>query len=889
LRTDAALLAETLSDLYDPVVRLQYYSGGWVDVSASVMEAIRIDLPYSCQCTVKLDNSDGALDSLEPSDHIWRLAFGSGANLSDLPWLWGEGGGDSLSMDDQAKSLMLEGAWERLARWICKENHTTFGGDGTTTDAIYGLTIKGMINWVCQQAHLGYWELGSPGGLATSISEDSYIDVWTPYFIMYAGQTGFQIVKALLEMTSCVLVPYTDTFKLKKIDPAEASVYTYSDTGYHYFDEVQHEKHLWKPMKVTVLGPITYVHKVNDTVNGVTADAATSKASFVTLERDIKTRHNDHIQNSGGAYHSGEFPAPGSMVLDSPHKVVDTNVSDATGGSDWYAAARLACMHRVRHNAHIASTTYHLAADSGEHEINMRLRHEKRTSPEAATYPFTDPDNLATAAWAEDETTAIALMVDLAAEYAEHRLSLYHKENDTTNVLGSPINSLATAIARANEFKAALNAHGASTVFHYNADTDNIITSDDATILTDLCTLLNEERMDYNLHLGMPQAELLTLLNECKDEHNAHIASLSYHYAADTWSGITADDAVDQSSAAGLGAILQTDHNLHIGYPPDADLIAIANEHNLMAYTHFDEAGTHQIDDIAGRNALMAVAGAATLGAAYDLVTTTKTWYNLHLTRQAEYSQTYTHADWVEGMGEYVLRDIYGLATSDANCLALATAMVLRSELESDKGWIVTQGINALQELFDVVEVAGDVNGVKCTERIGGIRWYWRPLDGEIYQTIILGGVEYALQSNDNWMADDLKLLQDQSTQQAVASVPVAPTSAEVIKQSLANGQTVTVDYKLIAGYLYTAHVKFENTQDDEEGFTISAIPHDSTDAVVGGTAAAKLAGGRDERSFTFYSGNTAGAVIPYIQFSVTNNVGSARTFTVTLTLMKLM
>ncbi len=884
MRTDAALEAEQKSDDYDPVASLHYWDTGtssWVNLNPNdeLMEAIRIDLPYSTQAHIDLDNSEGTLDSLDLCGKIVRMGFGSSTHYSHLPYLWAEGWGNGLTMDAQSKTIFGQGAWEKLEGWICPANYDTFAGDGEVSSPIYQKTIKEMINWVCQQANLGKLSVGGSGGLAADISTDGHIATWKPFYIFYKNQNGKQIVKGLLELTQCLLVPFEDTFRIKKIDGTEASVYSYSDIAYHYFEEAHHEKHLWKPMKVQVVGPITFVHKATDTLNTVTAGPASDKASFATLAREIKADYNLHRQNLNGSFHTGTGGSS-AMTADLPHKAEGGNNMLGATATSWATLAQACYIIKYYYNTeHRASTVYHEAADS-TNVISSNLHHRCYTA-EPYGY-FADTTNVVGSDDATDLASAITLLNEMKADYNAHIFTAHHA--DIGPVVGSDdATELASAIALASELKADYNSHRSST-YHWTADSGNEVTTSDPTDEASLVSLANELKADYNSHIDFPQGEILAMINECKADYNAHRVQSGVHVTNDTWHVVDAADATDLSSGCTLAEEIKADYNLHKTHT-ETQIVAMANHEKAVLNGHFIADNTHSIDD----PNVVDAADATDLASAYTLINDIKAHYSAHLYAQNEHTGTYTHTDWTSDMGYYVWRDIFGLVTSDAIALAMATAIVLRAELESEKGKIVTLGINALQEMFDVVSIAGDVAGVLATDRIGGLRWFWQPLDGNCYMDVRLGGVQYTLPGNDNWMAEDLELLQEQSAQQAVATVPVAPSTVTVIDQQIASGATVSVDYPVQRGYLYMAKVGFKNDTDSNDGFSIEATPYDSTNTAVGGTKAAKCAGGEEQRSFPFYSGNLSGTTTPFVRVKITNNTGAAKDFSATIMLIQLM
>ena len=1101
MRVDAALEAEQKSDAYDPVATLHWHDGAnWIDLNPSdqLREGIRIDAPYSTQAQIKLDNSDGTYDALDVKGKLIRMGFGSGTHISYLPYLWGEGRGNGLSQDGITKYLYGQGAWEKLAGFICKKNYDTFAGDGVHNNDIYQMTIKQMINWVCQQAGLGVFSLGGSGGLAADISTDGYIENWKPSYIFYAGQTGFQIVKALLELTQCLLVPFEDTFKIKVINGEEAACCSYSDIGtlvhsgsasgrvagqlyasgenftsadvgrtannvtdstsaivtacldsthlqlsadifagteaYQvlandgnlFFESAQPEDHSWKPMKVQVLGPIVFIHLVQDTTNIVTGPVATDKATFATLAREIKADYNNHRLNVGGVYHP-VADTVNAMFMDLPHLVedlADTITQEDAGTGDYEACCDLLIAIRAAHNLHcdgLYTLDYHNVADA----VSLITTHLVHESP--AKDDVHEIYNVIV-----DIASAIDAISEAQWAYEGHLSFAGHLAEDTINGLSAPnaVDNLTASIA-ANEIKAKFNAHRTQSGVHHINDATNIITAADA--LDSLIGVLwysGASYVDYTaqakspavsdfkllvpiilgggipmfcfsdrtttLHLNIGQAatgdgtvtwkywngsswvtctgvtdntngfktagvdktvvfddpgdgvwvsstidgitgfwieadivemlylqgalgtnaqgtidesSIIALASDIKAKFNAHrnwweaaIATFAnaahncYEYHRELGPSPAAHVVTDEVNVGGSSvateiatAILRANdikakengHFLH----PVVSIVAMANHEKAQLNYHFIQATVHVINDTVDT---VVADNATDLTSACALVYAVAVAYNAHLSAQNQNSGEYTDPGWLAAMGYYVWRDIFGLTTSSAICVALAKAMVLRAKLESDKGSIVTQGINALQELFDVVSIEGDVPGVYATERIGVIRWYWQPEDGSYYMVIGLGGVSYTLQTNSNYMQSDLELLKQQISESTTQTVPPAPTIIPIIDQDIGNGANASVDYSVERGYSFSVIVSFANTTDGNDGFTVEAVAYDSAGNVVGGTKDKKCPGGEVQRSFTFYSGNTSGTSTPLVRVTISNSTGGSKHFHAMITPIKL-
>lgn len=111
--------------------------------------------------------------------------------------------------------------------------------------------------------------------------------------------------------------------------------------------------------------------------------------------------------------------------------------------------------------------------------------------------------------------TSLTLCNELIALFRQHYADETAHKLASTAVLpliGAAID-LASAITAANALKAAQNTHIASTALHYNADATNTISSANATIQSDLNTLLNELKTDLVAHVASaPQGSSIKLL-----------------------------------------------------------------------------------------------------------------------------------------------------------------------------------------------------------------------------------------------------------------------------------------------------------------------------------------------------------------------------------------
>ncbi len=129
-----------------------------------------------------------------------------------------------------------------------------------------------------------------------------------------------------------------------------------------------------------------------------------------------------------------------------------------------------------------------------------------------ATVTAEDPDD-----GEDDDGLAGALLLtnNLLGVYKFHMAdTLAHKVAGVALASYVPATTLATAITRANDIKSKYGTHRASTTYHYVSDGVDTISASDATILSDLITLLIELKADFNSHMASgPAAASLRLVD----------------------------------------------------------------------------------------------------------------------------------------------------------------------------------------------------------------------------------------------------------------------------------------------------------------------------------------------------------------------------------------
>lgn len=291
-----------------------------------------------------------------------------------------------------------------------------------------------------------------------------------------------------------------------------------------------------------------------------------------------------------------------------PHKADDTSnqvtASDAAT-ADLESVIDLEKALEAAYDAHLASTTVHIAADSTDVTTNKSvytkiktLADELKTDYNAhrakvsgTCHAEADSTNDVTASAVSSKATAVtllnqikakfnahcgmtevhgktgvyaaikALADDLKAQYNAHRVLVgtpaAHGAQDAVNdVTAAAVSDKATAVTLVNQIKAMFNAHCADAEAHGTA-----------TVLTDAQTLINELKAKYEAHRiltaggehgGADSTDVVTvadmttkesavaLLNDIKAQFNAHCALTagSVHGAADTVNPVVVADLV---------------------------------------------------------------------------------------------------------------------------------------------------------------------------------------------------------------------------------------------------------------------------------------------------------------------------------------------------------
>lgn len=283
-----------------------------------------------------------------------------------------------------------------------------------------------------------------------------------------------------------------------------------------------------------------------------------------TAPFSITTGVNDQFQLSVDGLDVGAvLPGGAAVTLDDVVAAVnDAYVSVASAGDLATFTAdviTLANSLRTAYSVHIASTTYHVAADS------------------------VDTLTLSTAT---DLATAIALLNQIESKFNAHLTqSGVHELNDAFNAVSLPAAvDLKSAVALAHALKDAFNLHLVQKGVHGHNDTvDSIASIPNATDLSSAITLVNAAKMDFDAHLSqsgvhlandatnivttataVDQTTAIALANAIKAAFNAHLSQSGVHVVNDTTNAVTAADATNLASLQTLANAIQTAFDAHL-------------------------------------------------------------------------------------------------------------------------------------------------------------------------------------------------------------------------------------------------------------------------------------------------------------------------------------
>lgn len=282
----------------------------------------------------------------------------------------------------------------------------------------------------------------------------------------------------------------------------------------------------------TAVATADVVAAINDAYLSVAspADIATMTASLVSVTNDIKAHYNTHIASTTYHVNADTFnPETGSNAVDLASSI--TLLTNLAG----------------KYNAHLTQATIH--------QINDAINGEVLAPPTTLQ-------------------TAVAFAHDLQEKFNSHLLQMgIHGHDDTTNISAAPAAvDLASSEVLANDLKTRMNAHFLAAGVHLTNDVTNTITLTNAVDLATTIALANQEKTNFN----------------------AHVVSTTYHVVSDTTNAVTAATAVDLPTAETLlNAIqlaynthrTQTEGSFHVHGTNDLVDTSLATLSNLVAYT----------------------------------------------------------------------------------------------------------------------------------------------------------------------------------------------------------------------------------------------------------------------------------------------------------------
>jgi len=275
MRTNDILKDRQQTTAFTPYLDISYYSSGpphdaggsWVEIAKTTDATLRIlrteesGEQYGGELIIELDNHESTYDAYS-LEGLWiRPRFGALATNSDVivtttedpPYFfvkkqWFE---TDTHLGKDRYYIYVIGMWLKLAMWVADDDYDS----AIATDDLYGLTVKEIVSAIMDKAGMF---------LGISISECSLVDsaTWKPTgFTISQGEDGRSVVKRLLALTKCTLIPRADGGVLKYLNPAEAKCYDFQTNAAHYYRRSISESALFKPMKVTVAditGAYTY-------------------------------------------------------------------------------------------------------------------------------------------------------------------------------------------------------------------------------------------------------------------------------------------------------------------------------------------------------------------------------------------------------------------------------------------------------------------------------------------------------------------------------------------------------------------------------------------------------------------------------------------------------
>lgn len=337
---------------FTPVVGVLYYDGAeWQAIAdADLWEVQHNESVYSSSCVVKINNYAGTYNSLDIRDKKVIIAWGavtpSGSETASTATLWGTGQRLTSSEDGTWYFLYAEGAWDRLRRWVCDDNYRYNQDDAT----LQNFDISEIINHIAEKAGT---DLGSDIGTL-----DGKVDSWEPIGDTIKGQSGLDIIKGMLGLTKCVLVPRGDDLSLKYPAAGDAVDRTYTSDSTHYFDISAAQSILFRPMKVIItdLDGNTGSYADANWVSTMGTMDITVRAGVTTSNADCEWLATAIVERAAAQSDTGIVVCPMDCAIEIHDKVTITDNRDGTG-----ATGRVGSIYR------------HFVADTGIYEIEIRL------------------------------------------------------------------------------------------------------------------------------------------------------------------------------------------------------------------------------------------------------------------------------------------------------------------------------------------------------------------------------------------------------------------------------------------------------------------------------------------------------------------------------------
>ena len=216
---DSEIQLTVTDDLFDNSEFYTVYSG-WTridnlgDVARIIDPLDYSQEPYGALATIHLHNEDSAFDAYDLRGKWIRIGWGMVVNeVSYPPYLKciGQDFTSTPEGDEDTYIIQCEGAWNILERLIIPRQGTTvphyFFNQPGYDPGLDNKTGKEIVDYILERAGL---DLGADIGAL-----DGKITTWKPKFDMVAGENGAEVMRRLLAIFKCVLVPRTDCMHLK--------------------------------------------------------------------------------------------------------------------------------------------------------------------------------------------------------------------------------------------------------------------------------------------------------------------------------------------------------------------------------------------------------------------------------------------------------------------------------------------------------------------------------------------------------------------------------------------------------------------------------------------------------------------------------------------------